>query len=63
MKNTDVRTTKINGETYINSHDLILKINEHGERVSGAFSLPEFREVYTLAYCHILELIELIREY
>lgn len=63
MKSVDVRTTKVNGETYINSHDLILKINEHGEKVSSAFDLPEFRQCYELAYLHIIELIELIREY
>ena len=63
MKGVDVRTKKIDGETYANIDDLIKKINQHGEKISTAFTVPEFREVYTLAYCHILELIELIKEY
>ena len=63
MKSTDVRTTKIDGETYINIDDLIKRINEHGSGVSTAFRIEEFRECYELAYLHILELIELIRDY
>ena len=63
MKSTDVRTTKIDGETYANIDDLIKKINEHGEIVSTAFTMPEFKNAYIMAYCHIEELIELIRDY
>lgn len=63
MKSVDVRTIRKDGETYANIDDLIKKINEHGEKVSGAFNLPEFRQCYELAYLHIIELIELIREY
>lgn len=63
MKNTSVRTTKIDGEVYINAEDLISKINQHGMDISKAFAMKEFREVYTLAYCHIEELLELIKNY
>lgn len=63
MKGVDVRTTKINGETYANVDDLIKKINQHGMGICKAFTMEEFREVYTLAYCHIEELLELIKNY
>lgn len=62
IKNTDVRTTKVDGETYANVDDLIRKINEHGLTVSTAFGIPEFKNVYSMAYVHIEELLELIKE-
>ena len=63
IKSTDVRTTKVDGETYANVEDLIRKINEHGLTVGTAFTVPEFKNVYSMAYCHIEELLELIKEH
>ena len=63
MKGVDVRTKKIDGETYANIDDLIKKINDHGTTVSTAFKMEEFKQVYISAYCHIEELLELIKNY
>lgn len=63
IKGTDVRTTKINGETYANINDLIRKINEHGTAVSTAFTKEEFKRAYEMGYVHITELLELIKDY
>lgn len=59
----DVRKTKINGEVYVNIDDLINKINQHGDKISTAFTVPEFKNTYIMAYVHIEELLELIKEY
>lgn len=63
MKSTDVRTVRKDGETYANIGDLIKKIDAHGTTVSTAFKTEEFKQVYILAYCHIGELLELIKNY
>jgi len=47
---------KTDGEVYINKTDLIAFIKNHGEVVSHGIS-DMSREIYLLAYEHVVELI------
>lgn len=59
--NVDVK--RIDGKKYADIDDLIKAINEHGVKVGSAWRVPEFKQVYDLAYCHIIDILELIKEY